>query len=103
MFESEQYSFPLLNWVRFPSIEIDKKQKKSVGLEENATNFEFLQSLSRQALSKTGFVNDKRYNDRLEFELNLVNKLGFTDYFLLEWKVINKMKELNAFLDYGRV
>ncbi len=102
MFESEQYSFPLLNWVRFPSIEIDKKQKKSVGLEENATNFEFLQSLSRQALSKTGFVNDKRYNDRLEFELNLVNKLGFTDYFLLVWKVINKMKELNAFLDYGR-
>lgn len=106
MFHTEELKFPLLNLVRLPDIKIDKKFKKEAGLNEKNSNFEFLKAISNAALEKKleTIPVDKRgvYKDRLNFELDLVDKLSFTDYFLLVWKVINKMKELGAFCDFGR-
>lgn len=106
MFDSQKLSFPFLNLVRLPDIKIDKKYKKSAGLADSASNAEFLAKISEIALVKkiNGFDSKKQqiYKNRLKFELELVDKLSFTDYFLLVWKVINKMKEIGAFVDYGR-
>ena len=98
MFSSEKLSFPLLNLVRLPDINIDKKLKEKFGVNSYAPNIDFLRKMSESALvEKLKGINEnqhKIYKDRLAFELDLVEKLAFTDYFLLVWKVINKMKDI---------
>jgi DNA polymerase-3 subunit alpha len=106
MFQSEKLSFPLLNLVRLPDITIDAKTKKKFGVDQTANNAEFLRQISQSALTKftKNFAPDQQkiYQDRLDFELALVEELCFTDYFLLVWKVINKMIDMQAFRDMGR-
>lgn len=106
MFSSEKLSFPLLNLVRLPDITIDNKTKKKFGVDLSVNNAEFLRQISQSALNKLtkDFSPDKQkiYQDRLNFELALVEELSFTDYFLLVWKVINKMIDMQAFRDMGR-
>jgi Bacterial DNA polymerase III alpha NTPase domain/Bacterial DNA polymerase III alpha subunit finger domain/NUMOD4 motif len=106
MFQSEKLNFPLLNLVRLPDISIDAKTKKKFGVDQAANNAEFLRQISQSALTKftKNFAPDQQkiYQDRLDFELALVEELCFTDYFLLVWKVINKMIDMQAFRDMGR-
>ena len=44
----------------------------------------------------------QKYTDRCKLELDTFNELNFTNYILLVWTVINKAKELDIFLDFGR-
>ena len=104
--EFKNYDFPLWGLVRIPKVEIDKKTRKELNLKQDCSNYELLYSLA-----KRGFEFNKHklpqnrleeYQVRFEYELSIFEELGFTDYVLLVWKVINKMRELGAFIDYGR-
>ena len=107
MLKFEKYDFPKLGLVRLPEIKLGKTELESVP-REFVSNYQFLRDITFNGLEnriKTGFIlNEKKqsYIDQLEFELKLIEELSFTDYFLLVWRVINKAKELNAFIDYGR-
>src|SRR5574343_68677 len=106
MFQFEKYSFPKIGLVRLPDIKLEKNEKSLVENGENLSNFEFLRALTFKTFENKKILipknRHKEYEDQLNFELNLVEELSFTDYFLLVWRVINKAKELGAFLDYGR-
>lgn len=106
MFNFKKYDFPLLGLVRLPEISLTKEERKLVPNGQNISNFEFLRSITYAAFRNKQDLIDKtkieEYKKQLEFELNLIEELSFTDYFLLVWRVINKAIELGAFIDYGR-
>lgn len=107
MFENfEEYSFPTIGLVRLPTVTIEDKYKEQLNLPKECSNFDFLKELAY-----VGFKNKKhklasnnliKYQERLDFELETFEELGFTDYVLLVWKVINKARELGGFIDFGR-
>lgn len=103
--EFQKYDYPLLGLVRLPKVEIGNKEKKEIGL-KNCSNYEFLSILAKKAFQekKDNLPKNKinEYYKRLEYELEIFEELGFTDYVLLVWKVVNKLKELGGFVDYGR-
>ena len=100
------YEIPNYGLVRLPKVIISEEQKKSVGLNSSATNYEFLTALARQGFkNKHSKLNPEliqKYGERAKYELSIFEELGFTDYVLLVWLVINKARELGVFIDYGR-
>lgn len=101
-----KYDFPLLGLVRLPEVTITKQEKEALGVLPDCSNYEFLCALARINFNKN--INKlpknqwNEYYERTEYELGIFEELGFTDYVLLVWKVINKLKELGGFCDYGR-
>jgi len=104
--ECEPYVIENYGYVRLPEIVITSAQKQDLGLEDTATNREFITALARRGFGKYGKKIDKKkyktYGDRVKYELDLLDELGFIDYILLVWMVIHKARELNVFIDYGR-
>jgi DNA polymerase-3 subunit alpha len=101
----EDINLPL-NGVRLPSFEIESKYRERLNLPPTATNLEFL-----RALALDGFKNlnlDKKdkdyvkYTDRAKYELGVINDLGFVDYILLVWSVINYCDENSIPVGLGR-
>ncbi len=81
-----------LHGVRLPSFEIDLKCKRSLSLSEDITNDKFLVELCKNGL-KDKNIDRKEYRDRLNYEYKTLKELGFIDYILLVWDVINFCKE----------
>lgn len=77
-----------LHGVRLPSFKIDKSVKDKIGADENCSNISFLKKLCEHGL-KLKNLNDQVYIDRLNYELDIVEELSFTDYLILVWDVIN--------------
>ena len=88
--------------VRLPNLEIEDKYYKLLKLDKNVDNFSFLKSLTEKNLKEKKFDNLKTYKDRLNYELEILNDLGFVDYILLNWDVINYCKENNIPTGPGR-
>jgi len=102
----EKYNFPNFGYVRLPEVIITDKDKENLHVDKNISNFDFLKALCRQGWKekKDKFNKSrlKEYEDRIKLELDLIHELDFVDYFLLVWMVINKMRNLDAFIDAGR-
>lgn len=102
----QNYDFPMLNLVRLPEITIDNKIKEELNLNKDCSNLNILAALAYRGLEKkkNKISADKLdiYKERIKLELDLVNELSFTDYFLLIWEVTNKAREFGAFIDFGR-
>lgn len=102
----QKYIVPNYGYIRLPEITISKEQKALIGLEENVTNREVLLALARDGFkkkqNKIKKERWKEYGDRVKYEISILDELGFVDYILLVWQVMNKAKEMNIFLDYGR-
>jgi DNA-directed DNA polymerase III PolC len=87
---------PLPAGVRLPSITIDKKYYDELNLDPSVSNLEFLKvkceiALAKyfKELSKGKVVLLIDYEKRLYMELDVLKDLGFIDYVLLNWDVIN--------------
>jgi len=87
--------------VRLPEIKIEKRFYKLLGLSESSTNLDFLKVLCDQGLNKKS-LNTKRYLDRLSYELGVLEELGFIDYILLNWDIINFCNENSIPVGPGR-
>ncbi len=76
--------------------------KTSNGLSEE----KYLRNLAYEGLQKkiAGFDNEKSkiYIDRLEFELNVIEQMGFSGYFLIVWDFINYAKTNHIPVGPGR-
>ena len=94
------------HWVELPEIEIDQKYVKQYNLPKGFKNFDFLKSLCdnrlREYVSDKSESKKKEYQDRLDYELDLIEELSFTDYFLLIWDVCNFCREKGILLGHGR-
>ena len=95
-----------LHGVRLPSFEIEKKYKRQIGVSEDISNEDFLEALCENGKEKMWSSVHKKhkseYAQRLEHELRTIKDLGFIDYLLLVWDVINFCKESDIPTGLGR-
>lgn len=65
--------------------------------------YEFLKSLCYKGINKrlVGNVTDE-YKKRLDYELEVINKMGFCDYFLVVWDYVKYAKFNNILVGPGR-
>lgn len=86
------YENPTNPGLLLPKISIDKKYYSQFNIVENCSNFEFLKAICRSSIIKNKInklENKDDYYTRAKYELDLINELGFTDYFLLNWDILN--------------
>ena len=91
--------------VRLPEINIEKKYYVSLGVEESISNFDFLRCLCREGVKTRNICdleNKQEYYDRTKSELAVLNDLGFVDYILLNWDILNFCYESNIPAGPGR-
>ncbi|MCJ7839741.1 DNA polymerase III subunit alpha [Lederbergia sp. NSJ-179] len=62
----------------------------------------FLQKLCRAGLEKGLGSADHRYHERLEYELTIINRMGFNDYFLIVWDFMKYAREHGILTGPGR-
>lgn len=70
---------------------------------EGISSIQFLQDLAKKGLQKRchNNVTDK-YAQRLQYELGVIEKMGFSDYFLIVWDVIKHAHEVGIKTGPGR-
>ncbi len=91
--------------VRLPEIKISKKYYEDLNIPTETSNFNFLKKLCKKGFSKkeiNNFSNFNVYEERLDTELKVLNELGFVDYILLNWDIINFCHESNIPVGPGR-
>jgi DNA polymerase-3 subunit alpha len=94
--EFTKYQNPVQPGVLLPSVKIEEKYYQNLGIDVGSSNLEFIKALCRKSIIDLGinkFPNKKIYYDRCVREIDLINELGFIDYFLLNWEVANFCKE----------
>lgn len=94
-----------LHGVRLPQFEIDKKYYNRLNISEDSDNATFLKELCNKAIKEKGLlsaVNKKEYIERGKMELEVFKELGFVDYILLIWDIINYCHENSIPVGPGR-
>jgi DNA polymerase-3 subunit alpha len=89
--------------VLLPQINIEPKYYKAVGIPKNSTNIRFLRALCWKNMQAYGLSKKNTdYLDRMTMELEILEELGFIDYILLNWEVLNFCREQNIPTGPGR-
>lgn len=93
MFKDYQpYRNPTLAGVRLPKIHIEPRQYEALGANPSVSNYEFLRKLCWQTIQEKGIdklPNAKDYYARTKYELETLKELGFDEYILLNWEILN--------------
>ncbi len=87
-----KYDAPFPAGVKLPSIIIEKKYYDLLDCPTDVTNFQFLRKLCFKGVKDRGIdnlPNKQEYYERLKMELGIFEELGFVDYVLLNWDVLN--------------
>ena len=82
--------------VLLPEISIESRYYKDLGLKDDTSNYDFLKELCKKGIKNHGIPElDKKekYFSRLKSELEIFRDLGFVDYVLLNWDVLNYCHE----------
>jgi DNA polymerase-3 subunit alpha len=101
----EPYKTPCPVGVKLPKIHIEKKHYDILGCSPDTSNFNFLRKLCFKGVQERGidqFSNKQVYYDRLSMELSVLNDLGFIDYILLNWDILNFCHETGIPTGAGR-
>ena len=88
----EDYSDSVVAGVLLPEINIDSRFYKKLGITEESSNLEFLTQLCRDGIKKHKInlaENKDKYYERVKMELSILDELGFVDYILLNWDILN--------------
>jgi DNA polymerase-3 subunit alpha len=94
-----------LDGLRLPSFEIDDKYYNKLKIKDKITNDKFLRLLCENGLKSRGLLGKENlqvYRDRLDRELSLFEDLGYVDYFLLIWDIVNFAREKDIAVGIGR-
>ena len=78
--------------VELPKTVVKSSKLKEIGLSPDSSTKEILYELARKGLKEKGitkFENKDIYFERTKQELETFEELGFTDYILLNWDVLN--------------
>ena len=76
--------------VLLPKINIEPRYYKELGIPKNSSNLKFLKTLCWNNMKAKGLTKkDTAYVDRMKMELEILEELGFIDYILLNWEVLN--------------
>jgi len=103
--EFQKYESPTLPGVKLPQIIIEQKYYDTLGIPNTSSNYQFLRKLCHKGVLDKG-INKKEnaqiYYDRVKTELELFEELGFIDYVLLNWDILNFCHENNIPTGPGR-
>ena len=95
-----------LHGVRLPEFSIDPSLKRHLNISEDVSNYEFLRALALNGFKKLNIDKNnkdyKKYIDRAKYELDTLKELGFIDYILLVWDVIDFCKTSDIPIGLGR-
>jgi len=95
-----------IHGVRLPNFHIENKYKRQIGVSEDCSNIEFLKAMASKGFKKLGVRKGtkayKEYQARARYELETLEELGFIDYILLVWDVVNFCKESDIPIGRGR-
>jgi DNA-directed DNA polymerase III PolC len=95
-----------LHGVRLPEFSIDVQSKRHLNISEDVSNYDFLRALALNGFKDLNVdkssVEYKKYVDRAKYELETLKELGFIDYILLVWDVINFCKTHDIPVGLGR-
>ena len=95
-----------LHGVRLPDIELKDEDLKRLNLlEYKGDNYQILRQLCKLGYIDRGLNENKdkkKYDQRIKHELDTLKELGFIDYILLVWKVINFCKKNEIPTGLGR-
>ena len=95
-----------IHGVRLPSFEIDNRHKHRLAVPEGCSNYDFLRALALAGFKELKAVKGSpeylKYIERSKYELQTLKELGFIDYVLLVWDVINFCKENDIPTGLGR-
>ena len=78
--------------VRLPQITIDQSHYDKLDLPNTTSNFDFLRSLCLKGVEEKGITsltNKDEYYSRTKKELRILRELGFIDYILLNWDILD--------------
>ena len=82
-----------LHGVRLPSFEIEKDVKRELRVSEDLNNYDFLRKICLDGFNnldlEKGTEEHNAYVERARYELKTLKSLGFIDYVLLVWDVMN--------------
>ena len=85
------------------NIEFTKDKNHIPKFKCNGDSFEYLKELSFKGLNKRLNNNiTKEYEDRLNYELNIINKMGYVDYFLIVFDYVRYALKNKIFVGCGR-
>lgn len=95
-----------LHGVRLPKFDIDNTEKHKIKVSEDVSNYDFLRFLCLRGFEKLKLKKNsksyKNYVERIKYELSILEELGFTDYILLVWDVVNYCKNNDIPTGLGR-
>jgi DNA polymerase-3 subunit alpha len=78
--------------VLLPKLDVSPNYYSDLGIDPNSSNYDFLRALCMRGVKSKGidrFDNKKAYYDRAKMELEILKDLGFIDYVLLNWDILN--------------
>ena len=99
------YKTPFPVGVKLPQIKIEKKYYEEVSCSDLEDNYQFLRKLCFAKVKEKEIdklENAQVYYDRLKEELTIFKDLGFVDYILLNWDILNYCKENDIPTGAGR-
>jgi hypothetical protein len=99
------YKNCLPHGVILPKLQIEDKYYKKYGVDSKSSNLEFLKQVCWFGIKEIGLdklENKQAYYERLKSELATLEELGFIDYILMTWDVINYCKENQIPTGLGR-
>ena len=92
MLELKPLKQPMPVGVRLPEIQADRRIYYELDLDPKSSNYDLLRALCLRGVQQRGIDkldNKKEYYDRVKMELSVLKDLGFVDYILLNWDILN--------------
>jgi len=92
MLKLEPFKQPMPVGVRLPGIEVDRRVYYQLDLDPKSSNYDLLRALCLRGVKQRGIdklENKKDYYDRVKMELSVLKELGFIDYILLNWDILD--------------
>jgi DNA polymerase-3 subunit alpha len=92
MLKLKSYSQPMPVGVRLPGIKVDRRVYYQLDLDPESSNYDLLRALCLRGIKERGIdnlENKQEYYNRVKMELSVLSELGFIDYILLNWDVLN--------------
>ena len=92
MLKLEPFKQPMPAGVRLPEIEVDRRVYYQLDLDPQSSNYDLLRALCLRGVEQRGInklENKQEYYDRVKMELSVLKELGFIDYILLNWDILN--------------
>ena len=92
MLNLKKFKSPMPVGVRLPEIDVERRVYYQLDLDPKSSNYDLLRALCLRGAKDRGIEkleNKQEYYDRVKMELNILKDLGFVDYILLNWDILN--------------